>query len=76
LKLLKVSEYQDYFNDYIYESLIAFLDKKSIRNIINLFILSVLFVFTSHIFAVLWMLIGMFGLKSEPSEGWIAVLIG
>ena len=71
LKLLKVREYQNYFNNYIYESLLAYLDKSSLRNIINLFGLLVLLAFTSHIFAVLWMLIGMFGLKSENSAGWI-----
>jgi hypothetical protein len=45
--------------------LINHSQKKTMNSIINIFSLCVLLCFTSHMFAVLWMLIGMVGYNKE-----------
>lgn len=71
LKLIKIGEYQNYFNNFVYECLINLIGKKTLHSIINIFSLVVLLCFTSHIFAVVWMLIGMYGYHKEVPEGWV-----
>jgi len=73
LKLLKIADYQNYFNSFIFENLLPYLEKQTLHKIIDIFQLLVLLCFTSHFFAVIWMLIGVQGLEEDPDNqvGWI-----
>ena len=55
--------------------LINYMQKKTMHSIINIFSLAVLLCFTSHMFAVLWMLIGMVGYNKEQPDGWVVTTI-
>jgi len=75
LKLLKIGEYKQYFNNFILDVFQNLVGKEKLSNLIAMNGLTTLLVFTSHMFAVIWMLLGKHGLEGdhggEGPRGWI-----
>jgi len=70
LKLVKVGEYQNYFNNFLTDFLINFVKKQRISNVKAAFKMLLMLIFTSHIFAVLLVLIGEYEFRTNK-DGWI-----
>ena len=73
IKVLQISKYQTFFDDYIIESFQSFLEKKFLISMIKIFDLCVILCIVSHFFACNWMLIG-YKLMLNENDGWIYAL--
>ena len=73
IKVIQMSKYQCFFDDYIIEFLGSCVQKKFLLSIIKIFDLIILLFFVSHFFACIWLLIG-YGLMINEKDGWIYML--
>jgi hypothetical protein len=69
LKLLKIGEYKAYFHNFLYDMFQNLISKEKLSNLIDMNGLVTLLVFTSHMFAVIWMLLGRHGLALGEADG-------
>ena len=69
LKLLKLGNYQKYFDDFIIETFQTSVEKEQLAKMIDITDLFVVEFFVSHFFACSWILIGKQALENE--DGWI-----
>ena len=58
LKIIRIANYQKYFDDFLVEMMEPYTDNEKIKNMINMFDLIVLLSFVSHFCACMWIRIG------------------
>ena len=70
LKIIRITNYQKYFDDFLIEMMEPYTDNEKIKNLINMFDLIVLLSFVSHFCACIWIRIGSI-LLIDYQQGWI-----
>jgi len=72
LKMRKFGVYQSYIDEILSEMIASYLNNEQVKKVIDAFRLVVQVTFVSHIFANLWILIGL--IQKEKEMGWIIAL--
>ena len=74
LKLAKFNDYQNHFDEFFCEFLILFMNKESVKTVIQLFRLFMQICLFTHFFGCLWIRIGMYE-QIDKDDGWIVALM-